>query len=188
MDKCVGAEVEGELLGELSTLYDPLYPVHRLDANTEGVIVFARTEQARDRLLDAFYRHETKKQYHAVVAGAVPPTGRLVHYAVKDERQGVMRLCGERDAGAQKMELAYRTLECGDGWSKVEIDLFTGRTHQIRVQMAAIGHPVLGDDKYGDREVNKRFHVRRQMLLSNRLTVLGKTFESLRELSTETLL
>ncbi len=187
VDKNAGAEVEEQLLGELSTLYDTLYPVHRLDANTEGVVVFARNERTRDRLLDAFYRHETKKRYHAVVLGTTTPSGRLVHYAVKDEAQGVMRLCGEHDAGALRMELAYRTVQTGGGWSKVEIDLLTGRTHQIRLQMAAIGHPVLGDDKYGDRAANKAFHVRRQLLLAKRLTVLGKTLESPRELATETL-
>ena len=59
----------------------------------------------------------------------------------------------------------------------------TGRTHQIRVQMAALGCPVLGDDKYGDREANRHFHQKRQLLLAKRLTVAGKTFESTRELT-----
>ena len=81
------------------------------------------------------------------------------------------------------MELSYRIVEARGGLAKAEIQLFTGRTHQIRVQMAAIGCPVLGDDKYGDREANKRFRQKKQLLLAKRLTVRGRTFESTRELN-----
>ena len=182
VDKHAGAEVEGELLGELSALFDPLYPVHRLDAITEGLVVFARTESARDRLLDAFYTHETQKIYHAIVLGR-PKDGNYVHYAKKDADAAVMRLCRESDPDALRMELALRVLETKRGLSLVEIRLFTGRTHQIRVQMSAIGCPVLGDDKYGDRDANKRYRKRRQALLAKRLTVLNKTFESTKELN-----
>ena len=185
VDKHAGAEVEGELLGELSAIFDPLFPVHRLDANTEGLVVFARTEQMRDRLLDAFYAHETRKIYHAVVLGR-PKDGEYVHFAKKDADAALMRLCRESDPDALRMELAVRVLETKRDLSLVEIRLFTGRTHQIRVQMAAIGHPVLGDDKYGDRDANKRYKKRRQALLAKRLTVLDKTFESTKELNLNT--
>lgn len=96
-----------------------------------------------------------------------------------------MRLCEKTDADALRMELALSVLESRGELSKVEIRLFTGRTHQIRVQLAALGHPVLGDDKYGDHALNKRYKKRQQMLLAKRLSVLGKTFESPRELSWE---
>ena len=180
-DKESGAEVEGALFGELSAIFDPLFPVHRLDANTEGLVVFARTEAMRDRLLDAFYTHETQKIYHAVVVGK-PKDGTYVHYAKKDADAAFMRLCRESDPEALRMELALRVLETRRGLSLCEIRLFTGRTHQIRVQMSAIGCPVLGDDKYGDRDANKRYKKRRQVLLAKRLTVLGKAFESTRQL------
>ncbi len=179
-DKNAGAEVEGALLGELSAIFDPLYPVHRLDANTEGIVVFARTESMRDRLLDAFYRHETEKIYRAVVVGR-PQDGSYTHFAKKDADAALMWLCRETDPDALRMELALRVLETRRDLSLVEIRLMTGRTHQIRVQMSAIGCPVLGDDKYGDRERNKRYRKRRQCLIAKRLTVLGKTFESTRD-------
>ena len=182
VDKHAGAEVEGELLGELSAIFDPLFPVHRLDANTEGLVVFARTEDMRDRLLDAFYAHETQKIYHAVVLGR-PKDGSYVHFAKKDADAAYMRLCRENDPDALRMELALRVLETKRDLSLIEIRLMTGRTHQIRVQMAAIGCPVLGDDKYGDRDANKRYRKRRQCLLAKRLTVLNKTFESTKELN-----
>jgi 23S rRNA-/tRNA-specific pseudouridylate synthase len=182
VDKNAGAEVEGALLGELSALFDPLYPVHRLDANTEGLVVFARTEAMRDRLSDAFYRHETQKIYRAIVVGR-PQDGSYTHFAKKDADAAYMQLCRENDPDALRMELAVRVLETRRDLSLCEIRLFTGRTHQIRVQMSAIGCPVLGDDKYGDRDANKRYKKRRQCLLHNRLTVLNKTFESTKELN-----
>ena len=180
VDKNAGAEVEGELLGELSAIFDPLFPVHRLDANTEGLVVFARTEAMRDRLLDAFYTHETEKIYRAVVVGK-PKDGTYVHFAKKNADAALMRLCRENDTDALRMELALRVLETKRDLSLCEIRLFTGRTHQIRVQLSALGCPVLGDDKYGDRDANKRYRKRRQCLVSKRLTVLGKTFESTKD-------
>ena len=183
VDKKSGVEVEGDLIAQLGGLFDPLYAVHRLDANTEGLVVFARTETMRTALEDAFYRHETRKIYHAVLIG-IPKEGRYTHYAIKDPEEGMMHICGPNEPGAQKMELAVRILERGEReLSLCEIELFTGRTHQIRVQTAAIGHPVLGDDKYGDRETNRRYRIRKQQLLAKKLTVLGKTFESEKELS-----
>lgn len=182
VDKNAGAEVEGELLGELSALFDPLYPVHRLDANTEGLVCFARTEAMRDTLSDAFYRHETQKIYHAVVVGR-PKDGAYTHFAKKDADAAYMRLCRETDPDALRMELSLRVLETKRDLSLCEIRLYTGRTHQIRVQLAALGTPVLGDDKYGDRDANKRYKKRRQALLAKKLTVLGKTFESTKELN-----
>ena len=182
VDKNAGAEVEGELLGELSALFDPLYPVHRLDANTEGLVCFARTEAMRNTLSDAFYRHETQKIYHAVVVGR-PKDGAYTHFAKKDADAAYMRLCRETDPDALRMELSLRVLETKRDLSLCEIRLYTGRTHQIRVQLAALGTPVLGDDKYGDRDANKRYKRRRQALLAKKLTVLGKTFESTKELN-----
>ena len=184
VDKEPGTEVETDLLSELDPITSPLYPVHRLDANTRGLVVLAKNEAAEERLLDAFARHETGKVYEAILVG-VPQMweGTLVHYGIKDEERSFMRLVPKDTPGALSMELSYRIVDAQGGLSKAEIQLFTGRTHQIRVQMAAMGCPVLGDDKYGDREANKRYRQKRQLLVSKRLTVLGKTFESLRELN-----
>ena len=184
VDKAPGTEVETDLLSELSAITSPLYPVHRLDANTMGLVVLARTEAAEERLLDAFARHETGKVYEAILVGTpAQRTGTLVHYGLKDEARSFMRLVPQGTPGALKMELSYRIVETRGGLSRAEIQLFTGRTHQIRVQMASLGCPVLGDDKYGDREANRRYRQRQQLLLAKRLTVSGKTFESTRELN-----
>ena len=184
VDKDPGTEVETDLLSELSAITEPLYPVHRLDANTMGLVVLAKTEAAEADLSDAFARHETGKVYEAILVG-VPEKreGTLVHYGLKDGERSFMRLVPKDTPGALRMELSYRILEARGGLSKAQIQLLTGRTHQIRVQMAALGCPVLGDDKYGDREANKRWRQKRQLLLAKRLTVAGKTFESTRELT-----
>lgn len=181
VDKCKGTEVAEELIGQLSAFCDPLYPVHRLDANTEGLVVFAKNETAKSRLEAAFFTHDIDKIYEAVVVGAPPKDeGRLINYARK-EGEGMV-LCAKGDEGAQRMELAYRVLEAKGELTKLEIRLFTGRTHQIRLQMKALGCPVLGDDRYGDYAKNREYKRRTQALLAKRLTVLGLTFESQKEL------
>lgn len=184
VDKNPGTEVETDLVSELDPITEPLYPVHRLDANTMGLVVLARNDAAEADLSDAFARHETGKVYEAILVGTpAKRAGTLIHYGLKDEERACMRLVSKDTPGALTMELSYRIVESRGGLSKAEIQLFTGRTHQIRVQMAAMGCPVLGDDKYGDREANRRYREKRQLLLAKRLTVAGKTFESTRELT-----
>ena len=184
VDKNRGVEVEEELLIELSTLMEPLYAVHRLDANTEGLVVFARNLEAKHKLEEAFLHRETGKLYEAVLLGALPKKeDRLLQYALKDEEQGKMRLASPDTPGALKMELGYRVLEERGGLTLAEIRLYTGRTHQIRLQMASLGCPVLGDDKYGSFEGNRRYKQRRQALLAKELQILGHTFTSTRQLS-----
>ena len=182
VDKNAGVETEGDLLGELESLFESVYPVHRLDANTEGIVLFARTEESAAKYEQLFYTHELRKIYHAVVRGVPKSEDRLIHWVSKDADESFVRLCREGDAGALRCELRYRLLKSDGEVSLVEIELFTGRTHQIRVQMAAIGHPVLGDDKYGDREFNKLHKKKTQQLLAKRLEIDGHVFESLREL------
>lgn len=184
VDKNPGTEVETDLLSELTPITEPLYPVHRLDANTMGLVALAKTEAAQEQLSEAFARHETNKVYEAILTG-VPDKreGTLVHFGLKDGEKALMRLVPKDTPGALRMELSYRVVEESGGLCKAQIRLFTGRTHQIRVQMAALGCPVLGDDKYGDREANRRCRQKRQLLLSKRLTLFGKTFESTRELT-----
>lgn len=185
VDKNAGVEVEEDLVPALESVIGPVYPVHRLDANTEGLVALARTEAMREQLLRAFRTHENiQKIYHAVVVGTpAQRAGTLEHTLQKDAAGAFVRVVAPGTPGGQPAKLAYRVLETRGGLSLVEIELYTGRTHQIRVQMAAIGCPVLGDDKYGDREMNRRCRVKRQQLLAKRLTIGGRTFESLRSFS-----
>ena len=124
--------------------------VSRLDSLVSGVLVFARTSKAAARLSEQFRERGTKKLYWAVVAGVPEPKkGELVHWMSKDESQQRMVVRTKKTADAQEARLKYQTLrEFADG-TLVEVELLTGRKHQIRVQLAAAGHPILGDQKYG---------------------------------------
>jgi 23S rRNA pseudouridine1911/1915/1917 synthase len=129
--------------------------VSRLDAPVTGVVLMARTSKAAGRLSELFREHDIEKQYWALVASTVPhgvvePTaGRLVHYLRKDERHRRMHITLANAANAQRAELSYRTLRGESNGTLLEIALHTGRKHQIRVQLADAGWPILGDRKYG---------------------------------------
>ncbi len=128
--------------------------VHRLDRPVGGVMVFARTSKAASRLSEQIRSREFDKSYTAVVHG-VPSqaSGTLVHYLVKNEATNTVRVVKSPEEG-KAASLEYDLIASGDGLSLVHIKLHTGRPHQIRVQMAAIGHPLYGDQKYG-AELNK---------------------------------
>ena len=119
--------------------------VHRLDRPVSGVVVFARTPKAAARLSDQFRQRSVEKKYWAIVEGQVPANGTLEDYIV---RSGTSSLINTSGAGKNAL-LRYRTLHVTEKLSFVEIELQTGRHHQIRVQFASRGHPVLGDVRYG---------------------------------------
>ena len=124
--------------------------VSRLDAPVTGVLLMARTSKAASRLSEQFRKREVEKVYHAIVEG-VPDERRatLQHWLRKDERHRRMHVTMKDTETAQEAKLRFRVLRqlCGD-LTLLEVHLETGRKHQIRVQLAAIGHAVVGDRKY----------------------------------------
>ncbi len=126
--------------------------VHRLDRPVGGVMVFARTSKSAARLSEQIRKRTFVKIYHAVVRGCpTPPTGRLVHYLEKNAKTNTVRIVKDGDRRGKEAILEYEVLKHRDASSLVHVRLHTGRPHQIRVQMAAIGCPLIGDRKYGDR-------------------------------------
>ena len=124
--------------------------VSRLDAVVSGVVLLARTSKAAARLTEQFRSRSVEKIYWAVVAGwPEPPAGELIDWLYKDESRQRMALAAAPGGQGQQAVLRYRALRRIDRVSLVEIELVTGRKHQIRVQMAAHGHAILGDRKYG---------------------------------------
>ena len=125
--------------------------VHRLDRNVSGVVLLARTSKAAGRLSAQFRDGKVTKVYQAVLAGyPAPAEGKLVSWlAAKGDSQGVTRSAREPFDGAREGLLRYSVLEHRDSWSLVEVLPVTGRRHQIRAQFALVGHPLLGDVKYG---------------------------------------
>ncbi len=129
--------------------------VHRLDRPAAGLVVLAKTSKAASRLSEQFREREVRKTYRAVVDGTPAATeAELVHYlggAGAAGRAAPNRVTVRETAapGYKVARLRYRALRAGSGRALLEIELETGRKHQIRAQLAAIGHPILGDRKYG---------------------------------------
>jgi 23S rRNA pseudouridine1911/1915/1917 synthase len=125
-----------------------LNAVHRIDKAVSGVVLFARTGKALARLNEDIRKHDCKKIYHAMVEG-IPeePSAELVHWLAHEHHRA--EVCRAGDTGAQRAVLRYRTLRQIGNLSLLEVDLETGRYHQIRAQLAAIGCPIAGDEKYG---------------------------------------
>jgi 23S rRNA pseudouridine1911/1915/1917 synthase len=126
------------------------YLLHRLDRPVSGVLLFALTPCSMKQLALQFEKRLVRKTYLAV-AGGPPPTqqGELVHWLRKDtlQRRALVAIPG--DSLAQECRLRYKLLEQKEGHCLMEIELLTGRYHQIRAQLAAVGSPIMGDDKYG---------------------------------------
>lgn len=129
---------------------------HRLDRPTSGVVLFARTSKALTRLNEMFRSHERiQKTYWAITEHApVPSEGRLEHYLLRKEQQNKSYVVQEGTQNAKLAKLTYRTLGHSDRYYLVEVHLETGRHHQIRCQLSAIGCPIKGDLKYGAKRSN----------------------------------
>lgn len=123
---------------------------HRLDRPVSGLVVFARTSKALTRLNDMFRNNEVKKTYWAVVKQCPPQDeGELVHYLVRNEQQNKSYAYDEEMKNSKKAILHYRLIGHSQNYYLLEVDLKTGRHHQIRCQLAKIGCPIKGDLKYG---------------------------------------
>ena len=124
--------------------------VHRLDRPTGGVMVFAKTSKAAERLCEQIKTGEMEKTYLTVVEGEPRiKADRLSHYLKKDEKTNTVTVCPKLENGAKLAELDYKVLDTKDNLSLVKVKLLTGRSHQIRVQMRTLGTPVYSDLKYG---------------------------------------
>jgi len=124
--------------------------VSRLDAPVSGVVLLARTSKAAQRLTDLFRSREVVKRYLALVEGVIESDrAQCENWITEDKRHRRMHLVGPAVEGAKPARLGYRRIAVLGHRSLLEIDLFTGRKHQIRVQLAGQGHPVIGDRKYG---------------------------------------
>lgn len=130
--------------------------VHRLDRPVSGVVVFARTSKALERMNALFREKETAKTYWAIVNNKPPSAeGHLVHWLQKDERKNKTTAFRKETPGALRSELSYRLLSNSGNVCLLEVKPITGRSHQIRVQLASMGCVIKGDLKYGDQEANE---------------------------------
>ena len=168
--KPVGLDSEVEVPEALKEqLGGEVFPLHRLDKNVGGVMVYARTKAAAAALSKAIQNGDMVKEYVAKVHGEPPQSGVLTDLLFKDSRKNKVFVVKKARTGVKEAKLQYRHL--GDGL--VHVRLFTGRSHQIRVQFSSRGFPLVGDHKYGSRSEESA-----PMLFSCRITFpyKGKTY------------
>lgn len=134
----------------------PLHLVNRIDRPVSGIVLFAKSKSAMTTMTDQFRQQTVEKEYLAVVS-ALPPEkeGTLTHFLKKNEAKNTVAVAKEEQAGYERAELAYQLLGSTDRYHLLLVRPLTGRHHQIRAQLAAIGCPVKGDVKYGARRGNR---------------------------------
>ena len=176
INKPINIEVTGK--NSLTDVVHRLYklqeflpmPCHRLDRNTSGLILFAKNQTALDILLDKFKHHEIEKHYLALVYG-VPKkkSERLISYLFKDSSKSLVYISDVPKKGYLKIITSYSLIESINNTSLLDVEIETGRTHQIRAHLSYIGLPIIGDGKYGINEINKKFKAKTQKLVSYKL-------------------
>ncbi len=150
--KPLGLDAEHDVPAALKeALGGEMFPIHRLDKNVGGVMVYARTKQAAAALSRAVQEGTMVKEYVAVVHGAPPDQGNWEDLLWKDSQKNKVFVVKRERRGVKKARLEFKTLTSGEE-SLVHIRLHTGRSHQIRVQFSSRGFPLVGDHKYGSRD------------------------------------
>lgn len=137
---------------------------HRIDRNTKGLVVFAKNDKAYNSLLDAFKKRKLEKFYKASVFGKPKNEEKLIAYLKKDSKQSQVYISDKKQDGYVKIQTNYKLIETNEEISILEVELITGKTHQIRAHLAHVGLPIVGDEKYGDNEKNKIYKKKKQEL------------------------
>lgn len=184
IDKPINIEVTGEnsLTSMIQKKYNSnnIMPCHRLDRNTTGLILFAKNNTSLNILLEKFKNHEIEKSYEALVYG-IPKIkkARLEAYLFKDTKKSIVYISDSFKQGYQKIITSYSVIkEYNNNTSLLDVNIETGKTHQIRAHLAHIGYPIIGDGKYGINKINKQFGYKYQQLHSYKLKFNFKTYSN----------
>lgn len=157
---------KGEYIPQNETSFTPSL-CNRLDKNTGGIVIIAKNAQSQRLLYDIVKHRQVRKLYLALVWGVPEKKSDTIYgYLKKDEKNNLVEVRDEPFEGSREIITKYKVLKHNDDMSLVEVDLITGRTHQIRAHMAHIGHPVVGDGKYGYSKRNKSVPFKHQALYS----------------------
>lgn len=149
---------------------------NRIDRNTQGIVIAAKTAQSLRVLNQKIKDRELKKSYLCLAFGKFEKkSGKISAYLARDERTKTVKVYNSPQSGAKPITTGYSVIDYKNGISLVKVDLITGRTHQIRAHFAHIGHPLVGDGKYGNNRENKKAGFIYQALCSYKLTFLFET-------------
>ncbi|MBE5812188.1 MAG: RluA family pseudouridine synthase [Clostridiales bacterium] len=152
------------------------YPCHRIDRNTTGLVLFAKNEEALSILEEKIKNTEITKIYRCTIIGKMPKEeDTLKDYLFKDSKKSMVYVSNTKKTGYSEIITKYRTISTSKDISLLEVELVTGKTHQIRAHLAFKGHPILGDGKYGNNEINKKYKKKFQELTAFKLVFSFKT-------------
>ena len=153
----------------LEEIFSPCLCVHRLDINTSGLIILAKNENVKQEFINIFKNNSIHKSYTAICYGNFPANSQtLISYAKK--MNGTTKIYSQKQPNTVQIKTSYKILSSHDNLSLVSIQLFTGFTHQIRAHLSSIGCFVLGDDKYGKKEINNQYKIHKQQLCATSLS------------------
>lgn len=183
INKPINLEVTGN--NSLTTLVHKKYenfdfkpmPCHRIDRNTPGLVLFAKNEKSLEILLSKFKNHEIEKHYLALVYGHPSYNSKKIEaYLFKDNKKSMVYISDTPKKGYSKIITSYNILEKRpNNTSILDVEIETGKTHQIRAHLAHLGYPIIGDGKYGKNDINKQFNRKTQMLCSYKIIFKFKT-------------
>ena len=183
-DKEQGVNSEG-LFNYLKSKGDYRF-LHRLDRNTCGLMLFAKNDKTEQALLKAIKERKTTKIYEAVLVGCPKVDNTVLRaHLTKNAYTSTVKITKSPTGNSEEIITGYEIIQKSSSLSYAKINLITGRTHQIRAHFAFIGNPVLGDNKYGNDDINKQYGQKKQLLISKQITLQGtgtyldgKTFTS----------
>lgn len=142
-----------------------IYPVHRIDRNTIGLVLFAKNENTQNKMVDIFKNHYSIKHYYAVVSGE--PKNKSVTmsaFLLKDSKQKLVKIFSNKVGGSVKIETNYTVIKQKEDLSLLDVQITAGKTHQIRAHLSYSNLPIVGDEKYGDTKINKLYKQKTQLL------------------------
>ena len=149
-----------------------VFAVHRLDRNTEGLVIFAKNLKAKNDLDESIKNRKIEKFYLTKVIGVPKEEGEnLIAYHKKDEKSSLVYISDRWQSGYEQIITRYKVIEKLDDFSILEVELVTGKTHQIRAHLSHVGLPILGDEKYGLSKVNKKYNKKFQCLCAYKLVL-----------------
>lgn len=147
-----------------------IFAIHRLDRNTMGLVLFAKNIKAKETLINYFQNHYVVKNYYAVVSGSPQKNATLCSYLAKNSEKSEVKIFDKKVQNSVKITTTYLLEKSLGELSLLNVEIVDGKTHQIRAHLAHFGLFILGDEKYGDNKINKKFKQTKQLLQAYKIT------------------